>query len=134
METNRRRFSRIHFDTPGRLAFQVDEKERECAVEILDLSLKGALIKREADTKLATGLAIGMNCTLEVGLNAPDDNTSLENNIYMSAEIVHVQGEDIGLRCTEIDIDSITQLRRLIELNLGDESLLSRELEKLARE
>lgn len=129
METNRRRFSRIHFDTPGRLAFQVGEEEREYAVEILDLSLKGALIKRDARTALTTGT----HCTLEVGLNEPNNN-AMEGNIYMSAEVVHVQGADIGLRCTEIDIDSITQLRRLIELNLGDETLLSRELESLARE
>ncbi|MDR3053818.1 MAG: PilZ domain-containing protein [Zoogloeaceae bacterium] len=130
METNRRRFSRIHFDTPGRLAFQVGEEERECEVEILDLSLKGALIKRDAQ---AAGLALGARCALEVGLNAPNSDT-LESNIYMNAEVVHLKGSDIGLRCVEIDLDSITQLRRLIELNLGDESLLSRELENLTRE
>ncbi|GHT91645.1 cyclic diguanosine monophosphate-binding protein [Betaproteobacteria bacterium] len=128
METNRRRFSRIHFDTPGRLAFQVGAEERECAVEILDLSLKGALIKGDN-----TGLAIGTTCTLEVGLNEPDDDTP-EGNIYMSAKVAHLQGADIGLRCVEIDLDSITQLRRLIELNLGDETLLSRELESLTQE
>lgn len=132
METNRRRFSRIHFDTPGRLAFQVGAEERECAVEILDLSLKGALIKR-AVKDTPTGLSTGTLCTLEVGLNAPD-NDAPEGNIYMSAEVAHVRGTDIGLRCIEIDIDSITQLRRLIELNLGDETLLSRELESLTRE
>jgi hypothetical protein len=129
METNRRRFSRIHFDTPGRLAFQVGGKERECAVEILDLSLKGALVKSDA----STGLAIGMNCTLEVGLNDTDNDDAPEGNIYMSAEIAHVRDTDIGLRCIEIDLDSITHLRRLIELNLGDESLLARELDKLSQ-
>jgi hypothetical protein len=30
-----------------------------------------------------------------------------------------------------MEIDSITHLRRLVELNLGDEALLERELEQL---
>ncbi len=34
-------------------------------------------------------------------------------------------------RCEHIDIDSITHLKRLIELNLGDEALLHRELAHL---
>ena len=33
-----------------------------------------------------------------------------------------------------IDLDSITHLRRLVELNLGDEKLLERELSHLAAE
>ena len=37
----------------------------------------------------------------------------------------------LGLFCHHIDIDSITHLRRLIELNLGDETLLQRELAEL---
>jgi hypothetical protein len=126
METNRRRFARIHFSTPGCLAFRVGEEEQECAVEILDLSLKGALIRR---APLVADLRIGMRGALEVGLG----DASHDPDIYMSIEVAHVREEEIGLRCTEIDIDSITQLRRLVELNLGDEALLSRELENLTQ-
>jgi len=37
------------------------------------------------------------------------------------------------LRCDEIDLDSITALRRLIELNAADPALLERELGALVR-
>jgi hypothetical protein len=35
------------------------------------------------------------------------------------------------LRCENIDIDSITHLRRLVDLNAGDASLLDREFSAL---
>lgn len=34
----------------------------------------------------------------------------------------------LGFECQHIDLDSISHLRRLVELNLGDEELLEREL------
>lgn len=37
----------------------------------------------------------------------------------------------LGLRCRNIDLDSITHLRRLLELQLGDATLLQRELGQL---
>ena len=40
----------------------------------------------------------------------------------------------IGLRCNAIDIDSVSHLRRLwLNLNLGDESQLSKELSELTQ-
>jgi hypothetical protein len=38
----------------------------------------------------------------------------------------------LSLSCTEIDLDSITHLRRLLELNLGDPDLIERELSDLS--
>ncbi len=38
---------------------------------------------------------------------------------------------ELGLRCEDIDVDSITCLRRLVELNLGEPELLERELSAL---
>jgi hypothetical protein len=32
------------------------------------------------------------------------------------------------MHCTKIDLESITNLRRLVELNLGDEAALNREI------
>jgi len=37
------------------------------------------------------------------------------------------------LQCNAIDIDSVTHLRRLVELNLGDESQLHKEISQLSR-
>jgi hypothetical protein len=52
--------------------------------------------------------------------------------ICMSVHIFSQQGDQVRLACDHIDIDSMTHLRRLVELNIGDSSLLERELHTLA--
>jgi hypothetical protein len=47
---------------------------------------------------------------------------------------MHVEGPQVGLRCASIDLDSITHLRRLVELNSGDPAILDREFGSLVRE
>lgn len=117
MNTDRRQFARIDFSTQGFLVYP----EAEYAVEIIDLSLKGALIRyNAANTQLPDE-----RCVLRVPLGEDDDC------IYMEVIIAHQYSDSVGLRCIEIDLDSITHLRRLVELNLGDETLLNRELEAL---
>jgi len=49
----------------------------------------------------------------------------------MSTEVAHAEGHHTGLRCRAIDLDSVTHLRRLIELQLGDPALLERDLAEL---
>ncbi|MCB4359907.1 PilZ domain-containing protein [Quatrionicoccus australiensis] len=114
MTSNRRQFSRIRFQTEASLFLP----SGEMAVEVLDLSLKGALVRPHA----AVFTKIGSRCTLEVQL---DDAGPI---IRMECTVVHSQAELLGLSCREIDLDSITHLRRLVALNLGDETLLDREL------
>ena len=53
------------------------------------------------------------------------------NHIAMSTEVAHVHGLHTGLLCRGIDLDSVTHLRRLIELQLGDPALLERDLGEL---
>ncbi len=88
---------------------------------MLDLSLKGALLNLPG----ATQLALGMPCLLKVKL--ADQSTI----IAMAGELAHVEGEHAGFLCRSIDLESITHLRRLIEMNLGDVSLVERELAAL---
>jgi hypothetical protein len=52
----------------------------------------------------------------------------------MEGSIAHLEGTQVGLRCDSIDIDSLTHLRRLVELNVGDEAILQRELSALTAE
>jgi len=49
----------------------------------------------------------------------------------MTASVAHIDPTRIGFICEHIDLDSITHLKRLVELNLGDEELLHRELSSL---
>lgn len=99
-------------------------REQTSACRVRDLSLKGALIEREA----AAGAPIsrGDACTVELQLS---EDCSMV--IRMNGEVAHIEGSALGVQCREIDLDSITVLRRLLELNLGDSSLLDRELASL---
>jgi hypothetical protein len=113
----RRRFSRIAFHRPAEL----DVRIASATCEVLDLSLRGALV----EAPVAFPAQVGQRCTLAVRLDAG------VAEIRMEGEIVHCEGTQVGLRCVEIDLDSIMHLRRLVELNLGDEEALHRELSAL---
>lgn len=114
---DRRRFRRVDFFTG---AYLCDANGR-VPCEVHDLSLHGALVEVAGefrDVSLITPL------TLEIPL---DDDT----HIRMQVRIAHDRDGVRGLECDSIDVDSITHLRRLVELNLGDSSLLERELPAL---
>jgi hypothetical protein len=109
----RRHFSRIQFHRPAELA--VSGSPTTCG--LLDVSLKGALV----EVAPAFRAAAGDVCVLAIRL-APDAV------IQMDGVVAHREGATVGVRCTGIDLDSIAHLRRLVEMNLGDEELLHREL------
>jgi hypothetical protein len=117
-----RRFSRILFSSDARLLYVQDGKSLQFKTELLDLSLKGALVKRPEQWHLPDGTAL----TLEFLLN------DSELILQMEAVVAHSHQQSIGLRCEKIDIESASHLRRLLELNIGDAELLSRELTELS--
>lgn len=121
MNSNRRQFSRIAFHTPAELM----TGNRLDKVVILDVSLKGALLRLPAGSSPATP---GERCTLHIPLG------ETETIIRMQGTIAHAEGIYIGLACRNLDLDSATHLRRLVELNLGDSALLDRELSSLVGE
>jgi hypothetical protein len=88
--------------------------------ELLDISLKGALVELPSGWKGK----LGDSCRLELRL--ADDAV-----IAMEAVVTHLEDRRAGLRCQRIDLESITHLRRLVELNAGDPALLERELQAL---
>lgn len=116
---NRRLFTRVLFSIDAKLI--VDTKEYP--VSILDISLNGALVTRPEDSVSLKG-QLGQ---LIFSLDGSD------KSITIHIGIVHEEDEEIGLQCNAIDIDSLSQLRRLIELNLGDEAQLNKELSQLNR-
>ena len=52
----------------------------------------------------------------------------------MSSSVAHIDNGQIGFKCTQLDIDSLAHLKRLVLLNQGDEALLHRELSALIRQ
>ncbi len=117
---DQRHFWRAAFHSPARLTFAngVTHESQVC-----DLSLKGALLEIQGEIPCKTG----ERCRLQIDL-------SPEVFIRMQTTVRHVHGQRVGLHCDEIDIDSMTALRRLVELNSGDVSLLERELVRLIQD
>jgi hypothetical protein len=114
--SDRRRFQRFAFDAETALL----QGQRRWPVELHDLSLKGLLVHRPADWDADPSQPF------EARIRLSDDA-----EVRMEVEMTHAEGDLIGLVCRHIDLDSISHLRRLVELNLGDETLLERELAAL---
>jgi hypothetical protein len=117
MPHERRHFVRISFDNPALLTTSKGVFD----VQVVDLSLKGALVVLPPQATLTEGLP----CQLTVPLTETGDH------IAMTLTVAHMQSPYAGLRCTSIDLDSVTHLRRLLELHLGDPALLERDLAEL---
>lgn len=124
----RRHFSRVSFQDGCTL--QINDTALSCSV--LDLSLRGALLSLPAGTLTGPAPGRGTPCTLTITLE-PDGDAQ----VVMSAQVAHLDTSGdtlhLGISCREIDLDSITHLRRLVELNLGDAELLEREVALLVR-
>jgi hypothetical protein len=120
MNQERRNFSRIALNRPSML--EAGGARYPC--ELLDISMRGALLRVPG----AFHVGEAEPCTVTVHL---DTGMAV---IRMKGSIAHEEGRTVGVRCREIDFESITHLRRLLELNLGDEKLLHRELAALVAE
>ncbi len=115
----KRHFRRAEFGTRGVAGLA----DGSVAFELIDVSLRGALIHPHESSLLR----IGSYATLSIELPGSTEQITAE------AECVHREHEYFGFRFTVIDIDSITHLRRLIELNTPEDGDLDRELAFLAR-
>jgi hypothetical protein len=119
MGQERRKYSRIDFQASATLIFP----DQRFDVAIFDLSLKGALVRLPAGAVIAEQTTGELRVKLEMFAE-----------IIMEAQVVHVEGRYAGLLFGAIDLDSVTHLRRLVELNLGDQALFDRELSELIDE
>jgi hypothetical protein len=115
-QDERRSFKRILFDGNAQLI----QNQQNWPVKVIDISLKGLLLE------------IADNWQGE--LNQPyQAHIQLSENviIQMTVEWKHTHSGHAGFICQKVDIDSITHLRRLLELNLADQALLEREFSAL---
>lgn len=115
---NRRKFTRIVFSAPCELR----QGQRQWQCGLLDISLKGVLI----ECPQAFDADLSQSVLLVVSL------PGMASSIMLDGMIKHADDKQVGIKINMIDIDSASNLRRLIELNVGDDSLLKRELEALA--
>lgn len=114
---DQRRFTRIPFDS----AVHVVSADGAWNSELVDISLNGILIEEPSNWNAN----VGEHFLVELDLNDSDIE------IRMEVEVAHMENGHIGFHCKHIDLDSITHLRRLVELNVGDTDILNRELSAL---
>jgi len=122
---NNRRFKRINFVD----AVQVISEDLEGAeaasweAQCIDISMLGMLLE------VPEGFPLIIGTPFEVQLILAEDVM-----IEMPCTLVHVEGKHAGFRAEMMSIDSLTNLRRLLELNLADNSEVERELHELIKQ
>ncbi len=78
---------------------------------VVNLSLKGLLVHPEGHVDAGE----------EVAFHFTKSENTPTIPIVGKGVVVRLEGnEEIGLRLTEIDIEGLSHLRRLVELNIGD--------------
>lgn len=115
-DTNRRRFTRISFDAWT----EIQQDDRRWNTTLIDLSLKGLLVKEPENWPLKTNGVFHVTIRLDPSIT-----------IEMKVTHVHSEKHHIGFQCESIDLESISHLRRIVELNMGSTELLERELHSL---
>ena len=115
-DSERRHFSRVRFHSS--CVISQGDQQWECL--LLDVSIKGLLVAKpegfdaDADAKLEASIALSDSAL-----------------IRMDVAIARSESNRLGLVCTNIDVESIGHLRRLVELNLGVPDAAERELHEL---
>jgi hypothetical protein len=112
----RRNYSRVPFQ--AEILMQSGDEEWSC--NLLDISLKGMLVEPPENLDVDTSNPCAV--ALFLGEDA---------SIHARVKITHIVDGHWGLQWKHIDINSLKHLRRLLELNLNDPSLLGRELSEL---
>ena len=114
LNAEKRQFSRIAFDAPVIL----QSGNKIWRSKLLDISLKGALIITPDNWENTDDTDFNLSIQLD----------ECDYEIEMKVKLAHSEKKQIGFHCVHIDLDSVSNLKRLVELNLGDEDLLKREL------
>lgn len=113
----RRQFSRVIYQVPT----EISQGQVNVSGSVQDLSLHGLLIQCEEWQQLSHDVPVHVSFTL----------TNSDINIQLEATIVSIINTSMRLRIEHLDIDSISHLKCLVELNVGDDELLYREIEHL---
>jgi hypothetical protein len=114
---NHRQYSRVPFVSQVELHIG----DRALNVALLDIAFKGALLQTTGQ------LSVPLHAPCRLVLPLADGNESIE----MRGKVAHLEAEHLGIACDDMDLQSLTNLRRLLALNTGDAELMDRELAQL---
>ncbi len=115
-ESERRHNKRIPFI--AEINLRHNDQQWSCVLE--DISLKGLLVT--APEQMQADLSATYEIELVLGEGAA---------IHMQATVSHTGESGWGMHWENIDLDGLTHLRRLLELNMQDPSEMHRELAEL---
>jgi len=115
-QSERRNYNRIPFTVE--ILMQCGNEEWSC--NLLDISLKGMLVEPPENLDIDITKPCGMALFLGEGVS-----------IHARVNITHTSNGNWGLKWLQIDVSSLQNLRRLIELNTNNPAMLMRELSEL---
>lgn len=120
MNEEHRRFQRIEFD--ARVQLELDDQSIPGILR--DISLKGALIVvGDTGAKIEEGQTGNLTVRLEQG--------EVEMHMDVQVSYYHEGRHACGLNILSMDVETASHLKRLVELNLGDDAALEREIDAL---
>ena len=119
--SERRRFSRVIFSGDCSLSEEIAGEIEISKTELVDVSLNGALVQRPDEWHDEPGTLVNLNLTL-----AGSDIILEINGI-----VCHQEKGLLGIKFLTLSLESISHLKRLIELNLADGELMHREMSQL---
>lgn len=112
----RRQHQRIPFEAD----VLVSQGDQQWRCELEDISLKGMLIRTAENVSLEPNSLYSVQLILGEGAE-----------IHMMAKLSHCHERHCGLQWDHIELESLTHLRRLLELNLEHPEDMHRELAEL---
>jgi hypothetical protein len=113
MTEQKRSNTRVPFNSRA----EVRSSDRTVEGEVRNLSLKGMMIATEER------LPEGEEVDVTMYLTGVGSQLSLE----MKAEVVRSEGNGLGLRFTEVDVDTFIHLRNVVAYNEGDDDKIMAE-------
>ncbi len=115
-DQRKRNFTRAPFETGGQFRFDGGS----VAVTLVDISLKGALVHTLHPDRIPD------DATGELTFRLSGSTETME----FTGTLVRRDDDYLGFKFVEIDAESLTHLRRLLELNLADDDRVHHELEQ----
>jgi hypothetical protein len=119
--SEKRKFSRINFAGKCSLNEDISGTMKIWQTKVIDISLKGALVQRPDFWDYKEDSPVQLNLALE------GSDIVLE----CAGVICHQEEKQLGIKFLTLSLDSISHLKRLIQLNLADEESLHREISQL---
>ena len=116
----RRNFQRVPFATQA----EINCNGKKYHGELLDISLQGALIQGKETIPLKKGNIY------ELVIHISDSDITMQFDV----NLVHLKKNRFGFRFIGEDTETMTHLRRLLELNLGSSGAIDKEISLLLKD